>query len=178
MRFQVVVRDCFGVQLNPGLLLAAGLLLGAVATARALDSDQEQPLYIEADAVELDEKTSESLYIGNVDVQQGSLRILADQVQVKHREDRQPRQIIALGNPARYRQMTEGKSEPLLGRAQRMEYDADRNEITFIDQAEVSQGQDRFASDRIVYNRTTERVTAGASAQGRERVRITITPEE
>lgn len=159
-------------------LLALGLGVLLAVPAVALDSDRLQPLYIEADAVELDERTAESLYLGNVDVQQGSLRILADRVQVKHRPDRQPRLIVATGNPARYRQMTEGGTEPVLGRAQRMEYDADRDEITFIDQAELTQGRDRFASDRIVFNRTTERVTAGASAQGRERVRIMITPEE
>ncbi|MBK1647529.1 lipopolysaccharide transport periplasmic protein LptA [Rhabdochromatium marinum] len=161
-------------------LPASLFLLGLVATepVAALDSDQEQPLFIEADAVELDEKTSQSLYIGHVDVQQGSLHIRADRVEVEHHDNRQPRLIIAIGDPAHYRQMTEDSSEPLLGRAQRMEYNADRNEITFIDQALLTQGQDRFSSDRIVYNRAMERVTAGTSAQGRERVKITITPNE
>jgi lipopolysaccharide export system protein LptA len=163
----------------PVFFLPVFFLLGLTGTAaQALDSDQQQPLFIEADAVELDEKTAESLYMGKVDVQQGSLRILADQVRVKHREDRQPRHITALGEPARYRQMTEDDTEPVLGEARRMEYDADRNEITFIDRAVLTQGKDRFASDRIVYNRTTERVTAGTSAKGRERAKITITPEE
>lgn len=144
----------------------------------ALDSDQNEPLFIEADAVELDDKTSQSLYVGNVDVQQGSLQILADEVVVHHREDRQPRTIIAIGEPARYRQLVDGESEEVRGRARRMEYDADRDEITFIDDAVLTQGQDSFSSDRIVYNRTTEQVKAGTSAQGRQRVKITITPEE
>jgi lipopolysaccharide export system protein LptA len=47
-----------------------------------------------------------------------------------------------------------------------------------IDEAELTQGEDRFASDRIVYNRITERVTAGTSAQGRERVKIRIDLKE
>lgn len=150
----------------------------AVSPADALDSDQDQPMFIEADAVEFDESKLQSWYIGNVDVQQGSLRILADEIRVEHREDRQPRIITAIGDPARYRQLPEGETEPVLGRAQRMVYNAERDEITFIERAVLTQGQDRFANDRIVYNRATARVTAGTSAQGRERVRITITPAE
>ncbi len=176
MRSQVILQALSGLP-RPFTILAMVCLV-ATGSAAALEGDQHQPLFIEADAVELDDKTSESLYIGNVDVQQGSLRILADRVEVKHRADRQPRIITALGNPARYHQMIEGETKPVLGRAKRMEYNADRNELTLIDDAELIQGQDRFSSDRIIYNRTTERVSAGASAQGRERVRITITPEE
>ena len=157
-------------------LLAAGLLV--VQCAAALDSDQKQPLYIEADAAELDDKQSFSLYIGNVEVEQGSMRIFADEVLVHHRPNRQPQKIIAVGNPVRYRQALDDDPDEVNGHARRMEYEADRDEITLIDEAELTQGEDRFASDRIVYNRITERVTAGTSAQGRERVKIRIEPQE
>lgn len=160
---------------------AAGLLLllaGIGGPLLALDEDQDKPLYIEADAAELDERQSISLYIGNVDVQQGSMRILADEVLVHHRPNRQPEKIIAIGKPARYRQMLDNDPQEVRGRALRMEYDANTEELTLIDEAVLTQGEDRFASDRIVYNRNTERVTAGTSAQGRERVRIRIEPEQ
>lgn len=157
-------------------LLVAGLC--AAWPVAALDSDQEQPLYVEADAAELDDRQSISLYIGNVEIEQGSMRIFADEVLVHHRPNRQPRKIIAIGNPVRYRQALDDDPDEVNGRALRVEYEADRDEITLIDQAELTQGEDRFASDRIVYNRITERVTAGTSAQGRERVKIRIEPEE
>lgn len=152
--------------------------LCAAFPVAALDNDQDQPLYIEADAAELDDKQSFSLYIGNVEVEQGSMRIFADEVLVHHRPNRQPQKIIAVGDPVRYRQALENDPDEVKGRALRMEYEADRDEITLIDKAELTQGEDRFASDRIVYNRITERVTAGTSAQGRERVKIRIEPEE
>ena len=41
----------------------------------------------------------------------------------------------------------------------------------------VFQGTDTFRSDRIVYDRLNARVKAGTSAQGKERVRIHITPQ-
>jgi len=158
------------------LLVALALLVRPVPLA-ALEDDERQPLHIEADAVELDERQAQSLYVGNVDVRQGSMRILADEVLVHHRPDRRPSKIVAVGNPARYSQRVEGEPNEVRGRAQRMEYDAERDEIAFIDQAVLTQGQDSFSSDRIVYHRASARVRAGASAQGRERVKIVIHPE-
>jgi lipopolysaccharide export system protein LptA len=106
------------------------------------------------------------------------MRILADEVLVHHKANNQPRKIIAIGNPVRYRQLLDDDPEEVRARALRMEYETDREEITLIDEAELIQGEDRFASDRIVYNRVTERLTAGTSAQGRERVKIRIDPKE
>jgi len=162
-----------------GHAAALALLLAVVAAPLpALEDDQDKPMYIEADAAELDDQQSISLYIGNVDVQQGSMHILADEVLVHHRPDRQPQKIIAIGNPVRYRQLLEDNPEEVRGRARRMEYEADREELTLIDDAVLTQGDDRFASDRIVYNRITERVTAGTSAQGRQRVKIRLEPQQ
>ena len=143
----------------------------------ALEGDQEQPVYVEADSVELDDIQDTSVYIGNVQIDQGTMRILADQVTVKHKEDRRPRFIVAVGNPVRYRQDVEGEKGEVKAHAQRMEYDADKDELTLIDQAELTQATDRFASDRIVYDRARSQVKAGTSAQGSGRVRITFTPE-
>ncbi|KAA6186109.1 lipopolysaccharide transport periplasmic protein LptA [Thiohalocapsa marina] len=162
-------------RLTGALLLAA--LTGAAPLA-ALEGDDEQPLYIEADAAELDEKQSISLYIGNVEVRQGSMHIYADEALVQHKPNRKPQKIIAIGQPARYRQLFDDDPDEVHGRALRMEYETDRDEITLIDEAELTQGADRFASDRIVYNRTTGRVVAGTSAQGSERVRIRIEPDQ
>jgi lipopolysaccharide export system protein LptA len=59
-----------------------------------------------------------------------------------------------------------------------MEYDTNKDEITLIDNAVLFQGEDTFRSDRIVYDRANGLVKAGASAQGKERVKITITPSK
>ncbi len=161
--------------------LAAGLALALMAhipVVAALESDQQQPVYIEADAVELDDQQAFSLYIGNVDIRQGSMRLLADEVLVHHKADRQPEKIIAVGDPVRYRQLLDNDPDEVRGRALRMEYEADREELTLIEEAVLVQGTDRFASDRIVYNRVTERVVAGSSASGSERVKIRIQPEQ
>ena len=45
-----------------------------------------------------------------------------------------------------------------------------------LDEAELRQGRDSFRSDRIVYDRVRSVVKAGAAAQGKQRVRISIQP--
>lgn len=158
------------------LLLALVLALAPMTPARALESDQQQPLSLEADAAEMDEAKRLSVYTGKVIVRQGTLEIRADQVTIHHAEDKRPELIIATGQPATYQQQVEGEQRPIQAEALRMEYQATKDEITLIDQAVVFQGTDTFRSDRIVYDRLNARVKAGASAQGKERVRIQITP--
>ena len=152
------------------------VLLSGSPAVHALKTDQEQPVYLEADSVLVDEQKSESVYTGHVQVRQGSMELLADQVTVHHYPDRRPEHITATGSPAKYRQAIEGQKEDVHGEALRIEYDADKDEIAFIDKAVLYQGKDTFRNDRIIYDRATGEVKAGAIAQGKERVRILVNP--
>lgn len=154
--------------------LPLGIALAVIcAPASALKDDEKQPLQIEADDVALDESKSTSVYIGNVQVDQGSMRLLARHVTVYHREDRRPRYVIALGEPAKFKQLLDNDEGEVQAFAKRIEYDAEKDELILIDDALVIQGADRISSERIVYDRAQARVRAGGSG----RVKITITPE-
>jgi len=152
------------------------LLLISAAAVSAAESDQDQPLYLEADSAELDESKSQSFYKGHVFVKQGSMEIEADEVTVEHYPDRHPKRIVAVGKPAKYRQNVEGEKEKVKAEALRMVYEAEADEITLVDHALLYQGKDTFRSDRIVWDRANARVKAGTSAQGKERVKILINP--
>jgi lipopolysaccharide export system protein LptA len=164
--------------LRQPLAVLCALLLGAWGPGvGAVPGDQDQPIEIEADGVELDDGRQVSVYSGNVEVQQGTMRLWADQVTVQHKASRQPARIVAVGRPVRFRQETRSADhKEVKARALRMEYDVDSEEILLIDQAVLTQGKDSFSSDRILYDRNQAVVKAGASAQGRERVRISIDP--
>jgi lipopolysaccharide export system protein LptA len=164
---------------RPLALTLALLALGTLAAPLpALEGDQDQPVFLESDSAELDDQSAKSVYRGNVVVTQGSIEIRADEVEIHHHPDRRPRLIIATGNPATYRQTVEGEGKEMQAEALRMEFETDRDEIVLIGEAVVFQGEDQLRSDRIVYDRATALVKAGASAQGRERVRIQINPSE
>lgn len=160
--------------------LAASILGLALISASfrptALEDDQEQPLYLESDSAELFEDDSLSVYTGNVFVKQGSMELRGDQVTVHHDPERRPQFIIAIGAPATYLQQVEGEEKEVEAEALRMEYDKAKDEITLINQAVLFQGEDTFRSDRIVYDRAKAQVKAGTIAEGKERVKITISP--
>lgn len=156
-----------------GIILALAVTIAALP-AIALEGDEDQPILIEADDVEVLEADSISVYVGNVVVTQGSLRLTGDHVTVYHREDRRPRFVIALGAPAHLKQRLDDDQGELLAFAKRMEYDVDKDELILIGEGLLIQGEDRVTGERIVYDRARAHFRAG----GAGRVRITIVPEK
>lgn len=153
------------------------LLVGMTPTASfALSNDQEQPILVEADSVDIDEGKGVSVYQGQVDVKQGSIHITADKVTVYRKEKRTDR-VLAVGAPVRFEQKTD-KGQLVKGNALKVEYQVSSDELTLTGEALLTQGEDRFSSDRIVYDRKNAKVKAGASAEGTQRVRITINPNQ
>ncbi len=169
-------KTLFRVPARLWVQILVPLLLLVSADLRALEDDDEQPLYLESDSAELDETKALSVYTGNVFVKQGTMEVRGDQVTVHHDARRKPKLIVAIGNPATYLQEVEGEERPVEAKALRMEYDAARNEITLIDDAVLFQGEDTFRNDRIVYDRGRGLVKAGANVEGKERVKISISP--
>ena len=155
--------------------LAALIAVSAPFTVAALESDLEQPIMIEADSLEIDDRAGTSLYRGNVDIRQGTIHITADSVKVTQKEG-QPDHLLAKGKPVTFKQQTDQKGQWVEGKADTAEYHADSDTLYLSGQAELKQGADNFASDRIIYDRARAVVKAGASAQGKKRVRVSIQP--
>ncbi len=149
------------------------LLLALSGPCLALSGDKDQPVELAADSVDLDEGRQVSVYKGDVDLRQGSMRLRADQVTIQHR-GRKPKRLVAVGRPVRFEQDT-GKGK-VTARARRVEYQVDAETLTLIGDAVLVQNGDTLKSDRIVYDRVHHKVKAGAAAKGRQRVRITIQP--
>jgi lipopolysaccharide export system protein LptA len=151
------------------------ILLLAPAAAPALESDKDQPVYIEADSVEIDDRTGVRTYQGNVVMTQGSIHMTADKVTVT-KTPKGSDHVLAVGKPVTFQQQREGEDELARGRALRAEYDLDSDIIKLYDDAELSQGKDTLRNDRITYDKSKELMWAGTSQQGKQRVRITLQP--
>ncbi len=149
------------------------LLLALPSLAAALESDKDQPLYIEADSVELDDRSGISTYSGNVELNQGTIHMTADKVIITQKEG-DTDHVVAEGNPVTFQQKTSEKKGVVKAQSKRAEYDLNSDTIFLIEEAVVTQDGDVFKNDRITYNRSSEVVRAGASEQGKQRVRITI----
>jgi len=143
----------------------------------ALESDKDQPILLEADGADINDRTGISVYTGNVVVTQGSIKINADKITVTQ-QDQKSDHILAEGKPVRFQQEPDNKKELIKGRALRTEYYMDSEMVYLIGDAILTQGKDTFKSDRITYDRVKAQVKAGSSAKGKQRVSISIQPRQ
>lgn len=162
------------------------LALCAVCSAHAELADRQAPMHIEADALRYDEARRVSLFSGNVAISKGTIRIRAQQVEVRQ-DDQGLQHGVALGAPGQrafYRQKREGVDEWIEGEAQRIEYDGAADRVTLRGDAELRRYRGTVLADRssgavIVYdNRAQTFSVDGAPASGGSgaRVRATLTP--
>lgn len=160
------------------LICLSTLMLGTTSQhALALKSDRNQPIKIEADRVEINEKTQISHYRGNVSMQQGSLKIKADEV-IVYLKDGSLHQVSITGNPAHFEQVPDDRKELVKSRARQMEYFAKQQRLLLKQDAEVIQGANQFRGDQIEYDTLTSTVKAQKDAASDSRVHAIIQPAD
>ena len=158
-------------------LLSMACLLLVVFSARALEADRSQPVYVEAGSVEIDDKLGVGVYQGGVRFTQGSIRLLADEVTV-YRENKMISKVVAKGNPATIRQTLENDKGEMKAQAGRIEYVASHDRIYLYGDATLQQSGDQFKGDYIEYGLQQESVVARSEDTSEERVKIIIQPQE
>ncbi|MCG2634857.1 MAG: lipopolysaccharide transport periplasmic protein LptA [Gammaproteobacteria bacterium] len=161
-------------------ILSSLLMLTLPGLLPALETDRQQPTYIEADQVEIDDAKGISIYQGNVILTQGSIRLESDILTVFNAEGETER-YVADGEPARYKQTMEKDGSDLVATALNIEYQLAREIVTLTQQAHVTQHDDEFMGERIVYNMRTSKVQASSAAtSGGDggRVRMVIQPRD
>lgn len=168
-RNRIWMNRCRGWFLTGVLLLTPAICMG-------LSTDQDKPIYIEANYAELDDEEGVSVYRGDVKLTQGTLHLTGQEMTVYTTGD-YLRKAILIGSPATYRQRPDGKDEDMHAESRRMEYYAEQDRIILLDKARVWQGEiNTFSSDRIEYDMKNNIVNAGESG-GSQRVHITLQPK-
>ena len=167
--------------------IAFAAMLGVVSSsAQALSTDRDEPIVIEAQAAEVDNRSKITVYRGDVVITQGTLRITGDTVWIHYNDANAITKAISVGTPAKFRQLADGKKDYMTAAAERMEYHADRDVILLLGNARYGEGKDKITAPRIVYDSRQGQVKAGANPDGGQtggsdkpdRVRITITPKK
>jgi lipopolysaccharide export system protein LptA len=162
-----------------GVPLLFALLFSLIGPAQGLPLDSDQPIHLEADRVEINDASGESVYQGKVALSQGSMRLWADKI-TAYNSDRGLQRVIAVGNPVRFQQQRGAGEADVHAHAKRMEYQAEKRLIILLHDAELQQGRNTFRSERIEYDMAREAVSAtGSSDQKRQgRVEMTIEPKK
>ena len=150
-------------------------LLALVSQTWALSSDRNQAIDIKADRVEVNQVEQTSHYTGNVRLEQGSLKINADDVMV-YMVKGKLQKIVINGKPATFEQQPDNQKEIVTSKADNMEYYASEERLYLKNNAEVNQGGNHFRGDFIEYDTLTSTVKANKAENSSSRVHAIIQP--
>ena len=160
-------------------MLVSFMLTSSFALAKT--SDQNQPLNIEADSVEIREQQGISIYKGHVNISRGSMLIKGQLIHITRKKN-DTFIINVEGTPASFRQLNDSDEE-VSAESQKMTFSSATGILTLDKQASLIQGQNQFTSEHIVYNTKQDIVQAGKDETATDtsepkRVSITIQPKQ
>ena len=164
------------------------LLLASLFTlpALALESDAEEEITIQSDRAELDRKAGTAIYIGHVILEQGTLKITADRITLFSNEQRKLSKAVAVGLPAHFQQQMEGEKGLTKAQGKTITYLTPKKNVTLLGDATLEQEGNVFTGETIIYNISSENVSAKGgtqtevdpdSEQKPNRVRMIIQPQ-
>ncbi|VAW71705.1 hypothetical protein MNBD_GAMMA10-1606, partial [hydrothermal vent metagenome] len=144
-------------------LLLATLLFSHSATW-AKSADNNAPVHIEADQMEMREKDDISIYTGDVKITKGSIKITGDKVIIQNKKG-QLYSIKINGRPATFFQITD-LNEEITAQSHKMDYNAQHGMLELEKKAILEKNKNRFSSEHILYDTLKDIVKAGRGSSG------------
>lgn len=157
------------------LLLLSGLLYAHSLVA--LPDDQEQIIEIFSNQAQHDNKIGLSSYIGEVIMQQGSIKIEADTLRV----NRDSESLIASGKPAHFAQRPNPDEPFVHARANTIHYFRNTGIIELTGNASVEQADTKITGERIIYDANKQTLDASSAntqqSDKPQRIHVVIPPQ-
>jgi len=169
------------VMLQPWLLLL--LLLGTLTfsvSVVSLSSDSKQPIHIQADAAVMDNANGSSVYRGNVIIEQGTLQIKADEVEIIT-SDSEVIQIIASTDAdskklAHFEQLPDDSEDRVYADARKIIYLVQEERLHLSGKATLKQTKDILTGELVYYDISRGIMSLKSSGQD-DRIDVIINPK-
>jgi lipopolysaccharide export system protein LptA len=163
-------------------LLGLGAALGSV-NALALPTDRDQPIHIQSDDAQLDDKQGVAVYTGGVVITQGSMKITGNKVTVTRAANGDVDVFTAVGNLAYYEQKPAVDKPIVQAYGVTIQYFASQNRIVLVDKAKVINDGNTSEGEKIVYDTVRQVVNAGRATgtkvtAPRPRIDMVIQPKK
>jgi len=152
------------------------LLILTTGLVQALPDDRDQPIHISADKALRDEKQGFTVYSGNVQMAQGSMRLEADKLTIYHVIDEVDK-VVAEGRPAKMQQQPELDKGVVYAHASVIEFFKSEDRVHLQTNARIEQDGAVVSGDSIDYLITEQLVKADSdqTVEG-NRVNVVIPP--
>jgi lipopolysaccharide export system protein LptA len=159
-------------------LLLAGCITSA-STSFALPEDYQKTIDIEADSAFIDNEKGNAIYIGNVNVSQGSILISANKLTItSSNSTKKYDKIYAKGTEdkvANFSQQLDLKGDMIISRGTKIFYDSTASILEVEGAGYIKRGEDEITADFIRYDMTTGTFEAKKNRTGR--VSMTLQPQ-
>ncbi|KQW23890.1 lipopolysaccharide transport periplasmic protein LptA [Pseudomonas brassicacearum] len=166
------------------ILLSLGAALGS-ASAWALPDDRNQPIRIQADDAQLDDKNGVATYKGDVIITQGSMKVTGNTVTITRTPSGDIDVVTSVGNLAYFEQLqTAGDTKPVQGYGVTIQYHASQDRVVLIDRAKVVDKDNNVTQgEKIVYDTNKKLASAGRATgskvtESRPRIDMVIQPKK
>ena len=156
--------------LKPLIILSIVCMFATHTHARS--DDNEQPIQISADNAELNDKSGQSTYQGNVIMIQGTTILKGNKI-VVHTKNNAVTRIIAFGDLATYQETTD-EGDIVYAESEEMIHNANESKIELFRQAKITQLGNVLRSEYIKYLTDKGLIDTGTK---KDRVSITIIPQ-
>ncbi|AQS40275.1 lipopolysaccharide transport periplasmic protein LptA [Shewanella psychrophila] len=160
--------------MNKHNLIIAALLCITSFSGVTKQDDLMQEVKISASSQEADIKNNQMIFHGPVEVTQGSIKILADELRASSKEDGGGKTLVAIGEPATYTQIMED-GRPASASAKEIRYELSSRTLTLVGNAMLEQDGSRVTGNMIRYNIAEQQLIAEST--GKDRVITIIQPE-
>lgn len=139
------------------------------STVFALPNDSHEKMHITADSTEYNYKTGLATYTGHVQVDQGSTHIAADKLTTKSNLQHKIQEAIAFGEqrPAHYWTLPKSGDPEIHARANIIKFYPIESNVVLEQKVVVTQGENSFQGELILYNTHDQTVFVPASNKGR-----------
>ncbi len=156
--------------------MVAGLVLciGWCTQALALPEDADKPITIRANEGQLDQASRTGTYSGDVQVDQGTLRIKAERMTVVYKGQKVTR-ITFNGSPATYQQQLNAEEEMVFADASTIIYHTQSEKLQLEGDASLTQQGNELHGQRIDYDIVAGKVDAESGSDGP--IRMVLEPE-
>jgi len=161
-------------KLLTNLVIASSLLCVTAAHSAKVDLNKE--ISISSKRIAGDLKNKVASYLDDVVINQGSLSIKADLVQVYSQQDHETETYVAKGQPAHFEQLLEDGTKIIL-QADEIKYEPLNFIVTITGNALLRQAGSEVTGSKIIYNTQTEQLKAESGANAGETVTTILKPQ-
>lgn len=143
----------------------------------ALPEDRQKQLVLSADSADLNQQSHHGVFIGNVQLDQGSTHLRASSARTEG--DKLNKLVLAEAKgddkeQAHFWILTELNKPPLHAFADTIQYFPERNIVELIGNARVAQGDNSFSAPKIIYDTLKQHVLS--KSDGKTRTTIILHP--